>query len=166
MPTRIIPFTPAATLFEPAEKRKSALTIQQTKRRRVSSLNESETRLWKVCATSFSSGSNLRVARSRRSHTHYIDAAGRLFLDLQQQLKAARVPFRFCQQCAVLSAREACCSIDPKLDTVKGGRAYYRERHHRKARSPIEQCTNRKITFSPEAFLFAFVGDSLVSKDL
>jgi hypothetical protein len=50
MPTTIIPFTPATTLFEPAEKRKTALTTRRTKRSRVSSLNEPETRLWKVCA--------------------------------------------------------------------------------------------------------------------
>ena len=50
MPTTIIPFTPAETPFEPAEKRKSALTTRRTKRSRVSSLNEPETRLWKVCA--------------------------------------------------------------------------------------------------------------------
>jgi hypothetical protein len=50
MPTTIIPFTSATTLFEPAEKRKSALTTRQIKRSRVSSLNEPETRLWKVCA--------------------------------------------------------------------------------------------------------------------
>ena len=50
MPTTIIPFTPAATLLESAEKRKSALTTRRTKRGRVSSLNEPETRLWKVCA--------------------------------------------------------------------------------------------------------------------
>ena len=50
MPTTIIPFTPAATLFERAEKQKSALTTRRTKRGRVSSLNEPETRLWKVCA--------------------------------------------------------------------------------------------------------------------
>ena len=50
MPTRIIPFTPATTLFEPAEKGRSALTTRRTKRSRVSSLNEPETRLWKVCA--------------------------------------------------------------------------------------------------------------------
>jgi hypothetical protein len=50
MPTTIIPFTPGATLFEPAEKRKSALTTRPKKRSRVSSPNESETRLWKVCA--------------------------------------------------------------------------------------------------------------------
>jgi hypothetical protein len=50
MPTTIIPFTPGATLFEPAEKQQSALTTRRKKRSRVSSLNESETRLWKVCA--------------------------------------------------------------------------------------------------------------------
>jgi hypothetical protein len=50
MPTTIIPFTPRATLFEPAEKGRSALTTRRTKRSRVSSLNEPETRLWKVCA--------------------------------------------------------------------------------------------------------------------
>ena len=50
MPTRIIPFTPTATLFKPAEKGRSALTTRRTKRSRVSSLNEPETRLWKVCA--------------------------------------------------------------------------------------------------------------------
>jgi hypothetical protein len=50
MPTTIIPFTPGATLFEPAEKQQSALTTRPKKRSRVSSLNESETRLWKVCA--------------------------------------------------------------------------------------------------------------------
>jgi hypothetical protein len=50
MPTTIIPFTPAATPFESAENRKSALTTRRTKRSRVSSLNEPETRLWKVCA--------------------------------------------------------------------------------------------------------------------
>jgi hypothetical protein len=50
MPTTIIRFTPAKTLFEPAEKRKSALTTRRTKRSRVSSLNEPETRLWKVSA--------------------------------------------------------------------------------------------------------------------
>jgi len=53
MPATIIPFTPAATLFEPAEKRKSALTTRRTKHSRVSSLNEPETRLWKVCAQAF-----------------------------------------------------------------------------------------------------------------
>ena len=50
MPTTIIPFTPATTLFEPTEKQKTALTTRRTKRSRVSSLNEPETRLWKVCA--------------------------------------------------------------------------------------------------------------------
>ena len=50
MPTTIIPFTPATTLFERAERRKSALTTRRTKRSRVSSLSEPETRLWKVCA--------------------------------------------------------------------------------------------------------------------
>ena len=50
MPTTIIPFTPAVTLFEPAEKRKSALTTRRTKRSRVTLPNEPETRLWKVCA--------------------------------------------------------------------------------------------------------------------
>lgn len=50
MPTTIIPFTPAAALFETAEKRKSALTTRRKKRSRVTSLNEPETRLWKVCA--------------------------------------------------------------------------------------------------------------------
>jgi hypothetical protein len=50
MPTTIIPFTPGATLFEPAEKGRSALTTRRTKRSRVNSLNEPETRLWKVCA--------------------------------------------------------------------------------------------------------------------
>jgi hypothetical protein len=50
MPTRIIPFTPAATLFKPAEKGRSALTTRRTKRSRVSSLNEPEIRLWKVWA--------------------------------------------------------------------------------------------------------------------
>jgi hypothetical protein len=50
MPTTIIPFTSARTLFEPAEKRKSTLTTRRTKRSRVSSLNQPETRLWKVCA--------------------------------------------------------------------------------------------------------------------
>jgi len=50
MPTTIIPLTPAGTLFEPVEKRKSASTTRRTKRSRVSSLNEPETRLWRVCA--------------------------------------------------------------------------------------------------------------------
>jgi hypothetical protein len=50
MPTTIIPFTPETTLFEPAEKRKSALATRRTKRSRISSLNERETRLWKVSA--------------------------------------------------------------------------------------------------------------------
>jgi hypothetical protein len=50
MPTTIIPFTPAATLFEPTAKRKSALTTRRTKRSRISSLSEPETRLWKVAA--------------------------------------------------------------------------------------------------------------------
>ena len=50
MPTTIIPFTPATTLFEPAEKRESALTTRRTKRSRVSLPKEPETRLWKVCA--------------------------------------------------------------------------------------------------------------------
>jgi hypothetical protein len=50
MPTTIIPFTPGATMFEPAEKRQSALTTRRKKRSRVSSLNEPEARLWKVCA--------------------------------------------------------------------------------------------------------------------
>jgi hypothetical protein len=50
MPTRIIPFTPATTLFEPAKRGRSALTTRRTKRSRVSSLNEPKTRLWKVCA--------------------------------------------------------------------------------------------------------------------
>jgi hypothetical protein len=49
MPTTIIPFTPAANLFEPAERRKCALTTRRTKRSRVSSHGEPETRLWKVC---------------------------------------------------------------------------------------------------------------------
>ena len=48
MPTTIIPFAPATTLFEPTEKRKSALTTRRTKRSRARSLNEPETRLWKV----------------------------------------------------------------------------------------------------------------------
>jgi hypothetical protein len=38
MPTTIIPLTPAGTLFEPVEKRKSASTTRRTKRSRVSSL--------------------------------------------------------------------------------------------------------------------------------
>jgi hypothetical protein len=50
MPTTIIPFTRAPTLFEPTGKRKSALTIRRKKRSHVSSLNEPETRLWKVSA--------------------------------------------------------------------------------------------------------------------
>jgi hypothetical protein len=50
MPTTIIPFTPGTTLFEAAEERKPASTTRRTKRSRVSSINEPETRLWKVCA--------------------------------------------------------------------------------------------------------------------
>jgi len=50
MPTTIIPFTPATTLFEPTRKRESALTIRRTKRSIVGSLNEPETRLWRVSA--------------------------------------------------------------------------------------------------------------------
>jgi hypothetical protein len=50
MSTTIIPFTQAPTLCEPTGKRKSALIIRRTKRSHVSSLNEPETRLWKVSA--------------------------------------------------------------------------------------------------------------------
>ena len=50
MPSTIIPFTSAATLFEPAEKRQSTLTTRRKKCSRVSSLDGPETRLWKVCA--------------------------------------------------------------------------------------------------------------------
>jgi hypothetical protein len=50
MAATIIPFTSATTLFEAAEKRNPALTAGRTKRSRVSSLDEPEARLWKVCA--------------------------------------------------------------------------------------------------------------------
>lgn len=56
MPATIIPFTSARTLFQPTEKRNPALTARRTKRSRVSSRNEPEARLWKVCARECSLG--------------------------------------------------------------------------------------------------------------
>jgi hypothetical protein len=50
MPATIIPFTSATTLFEQAEKRGSGLTTERTKKTAVKSVDEPETRLWKVCA--------------------------------------------------------------------------------------------------------------------
>jgi hypothetical protein len=50
MPATIIPFTPATSLFEPAAKRNCALTTPRTKGIHITSRDEPETRLWKVCA--------------------------------------------------------------------------------------------------------------------
>ena len=59
MPATIIPFTSATTLFQPTEKRNPALTSRRTKRSRVSSRNEPEARLWKVCARQSSLGQTI-----------------------------------------------------------------------------------------------------------
>jgi len=50
MPATIIPFTSATSLFELADKRNSASTAQRTRRTRVKSIDEPETRLWKLFA--------------------------------------------------------------------------------------------------------------------
>ena len=59
MPATIIPFTAATPLLETAQRRGSALTTQPTKKTRVKSIDEPETRLWKVCAQRDSRGEGI-----------------------------------------------------------------------------------------------------------
>jgi len=88
MPTTIIPFTRAATLLEPATKRKSALTSERRKRSRVSSLNESETRLWKVCAEASRREAILELLVLAVLLLITLTVLTDCLVELQQQLKA------------------------------------------------------------------------------
>ena len=86
MPTTIIPFTPATTLFEPAERGKSALTSRRTKRSRVSSINEPETRLWKVCAQASRRGAIIELLVLAVLILITLALLVDCFVELQQQL--------------------------------------------------------------------------------
>jgi hypothetical protein len=59
MPATIIPFAAATSLVEPTEKRNRALTGPRTKGIHVSSHDEPEPRLWKVCARQGSLGQTI-----------------------------------------------------------------------------------------------------------